>query len=304
MELRLLHTADARSLCPKSTNLHFHFIIEFHPYICTHDGGNDFPCQVSEPCLVFRIPYLSSHCMRIQIRLLVGALSMIGLGSLASLPSVRAQAPNSPKDPFNVVKNIDRLTAETPVPWGIIVGGQAVVLTAGGSTPIGVSADVYYDTWELGFHMEPYGDMIRATIRPMGRDAHGGLYVEYGFGSHSIRSINEHYNSQIEQYITDTITTDYSLMLLGGGYEYVGGYSGKGTTMGFLAGLSFGEWATSPTSSKGGGYVKFTTGVGVRIPISTMALTVGVNFIAWDGSDLGGGSGLALALRYAFNYNN
>ncbi len=246
---------------------------------------------------------------------------VVGLGILAPSYAAFAQAPGSAKDPFYVHAK-DRAFSETPVPCGIILTGNPE-LSASTSSNFNFAVDGYYDCWQLGFHKDDYGNVARLQLRSLGRDEASGFYVEYGSGTGNIDATSAA-NTQGDKTTTVTGVT-YALSLIGAGVDYMIGFGGKGVRFEYALNVGVGQASGSITEKDGtvddGGnvYVHGTIGVGARIPISTMALTLMVNyFISYMpaftpgtfGAESSTGdkvhttnSGFAITARYAFNFN-
>lgn len=233
----------------------------------------------------------------IKHRSLVWKYLFVILLVAAPLSASRAQAPNSPKDPYNI--EVDRrVTAGTPVPYGIILDARlpyVISFTRDPSPGITGGADFYYDAWQIGVHKTDYGFVGRLGGRTVARDWWGGWYVEFGAGN------------------AGTSDSSYPSTLYGGGYHNAWLF-GKGVMYGpeftFAAGGSSGSgWSDS--------YIYFTLGMDIRIPIGTSALQLNPTFFAgtrpyvtvgvYDGrayldSKSNGYSGISLIARWGFNF--
>ena len=187
---------------------------------------------------------------------------------LAPLGVVHAQAPNSPKDPYNI--DVDRrVTAGTPVPYGVILDARVPYVFSKSSDPspgITAGADFYYDAWQVGAHLTDYGFVGRLGSRSVGRDWWGGWFVEVGSGQ------------------AGSSDTSYSSFLIGGGYHNTWLF-GRGVMYGpdltFAAGSDAGN-GSGITAGRGwnSSYVYFALGLMIRIPIGTSSLLLDPCFFA------------------------
>ena len=240
---------------------------------------------------------------------------IVGMGILVPTYKANAQAPGSPKDPFYVHLK-DRAYSETPVPCGIIVGLNPE-LSASVKSRFNYSVDGYYDAWQLGYHSEDYGNVVKLQLRSLGRDEASGFYIEYGSGNSYIDS-----SSSLEDGGNSTVATNatYSVGLIGAGVNYMIGFGGKGVRFEYLLDVGVGQASgTLAGSDAGGVYVHGAIGAGARIPISTMALSLIINYYisympaftprllgasSSDGDKVHStNSGFAITARYAFNFN-
>lgn len=204
----------------------------------------------------------------------------------------RAQAPNSPKDPYTIDDN-RRVYAGLPVPFGIILDSKLPITSTAAYYPspgTTFGADFYYDAWQIGFHHMDYGNMVRLGARSLGRDPWTGWYIEYGPAT------------------VNRGDTSFSYQSLGIGAHWTWLW-GKKTQYGLTIGLAGGS-----TSGKGwnGSYEYASIGFEVRVPISSYALTLEATpFLEFvphpllgGGEETNPGSGLAITASWAFNFEN
>lgn len=210
-----------------------------------------------------------------------------------------AQEPNSGKDPYGTDLS-KRQTAGAPVPYGFDLGTRYAfsAKTKEGSAPgFTIGGDAYYDAWQLGYHVEDYGNVVRLAMRTMGRENWTGWFVETGSGS-----------------IDTGHGISYPYSLIGAGFQYsmlarVQGVSG-GFTMTIATGGATGSGNINGSSWTLGSGLYFSGAFTylIRIPINTMALTIGAQAFGLFRPSLDDspntGFGFGITGNYAFNFQN
>lgn len=239
--------------------------------------------------------------MMIRTFALLTAIAAIVLGTSGA----RSQNINSSKDPY-FCEPEQRINAETKTPWGVILDARYAVyagMNIGPSPGFMGGADLYYDTWQAGFHMEDYGNVLRFGPRSVGRDWSSGWFVDFGSGS-----------SLVEDSSTKVPGTLY-----GFGYTYLWSFNfnsyqaGGGFTMkfGFNShdGGHYGPKDSLAYPSRADGYFVAQYSMQWRIPVQTQAVTFGVDVfgeflpVASEWANYAGW-GVRLRGGYAFNFEN
>ncbi|MEO5931617.1 MAG: hypothetical protein ABIR47_16905 [Candidatus Kapaibacterium sp.] len=247
------------------------------------------------------LPTMDMKLFRRPVKARLAAFMAVACSCVALAPSVRAQ-----QDPF-AVEPEHRRKSTIPIPYGLIVGGR-IPLTY--STPdlgsgsvdkiTAIDVDAYYDTWSAGYHRKDYGNMFDLMFRSATRDVYGGWYLEVGSSTFNILPREEFGN--------DSGAVGVSRFVFGVGMK---GNSGYGTGVKFLYSYDF---SAGSTNSDNGSllYAYGQMAAGIRIPIATTALALGINAYAGfipptrvtsgNGSDPSGIVGLGFFATYALNF--
>lgn len=94
-----------------------------------------------------------------------------------------SQDPNSDNDPF-LGNNLMLESSKTPIPFGLILEldytfNQANVYSTNPQL-LYYGADLYLDSWQVGFQRKELGDFIQIQPRSLGRDEYTSFYLSLG----------------------------------------------------------------------------------------------------------------------------
>lgn len=228
-----------------------------------------------------------------RIHITIGCLTLL-LNSL----TLHAQD----EDPL-AVEPIDRYKASLPTPYGFVASAANFVYgyqTDDADAKLRIGIDAYYDTWQVGFHREQYGNVFRLMTRSVGRDfASYGFFALAGWRSQDIL-IDGGYDSEDKPIIINQGSRAKSVY--GAGFRYGSGYSGR---------LSF-IWGFETFLTTAG--IGMELPLGLRIPMNQHAVQISVipSLMAYavdkpasseedENEDTAGIIGFWLSAKYAFN---
>lgn len=215
-------------------------------------------------------------------RVKAGVLSLL---STACMTAAAIGASAQSLDPF-VDQPIDRRSAALPLAYGLIVSADVPVwrgalsnATEGLVEPekkVGFGVDAYFDTWQFGYNVKSYGNMVSIMARSVGRDCYSGLFFE--FGSKDVNVLldaTQNYGNGDER-VYDTVAASWRAY--GIGARRITGL-GEKTTFSFqyeaALGIATRAGIDSNDASVTMPYVMTDVGVGARIPISITSLNIG-----------------------------